>query len=63
MGTGQESAKVINDALLKDIRDAVGSIEYGVITIKVHASKIVQIDVTERKRYDDIWRVEEGAGI
>jgi hypothetical protein len=63
MGTGQESARVINDALLKDIRDAVGSIEYGVITIKVHASKIVQIDVTERKRYDDIWRVEEGAGI
>jgi hypothetical protein len=63
MATDQKSAKVINDALIKDIREAVGSIEYGVITIKVHASKIIQIDVTQRKRYDDIWRVEEGAGI
>jgi hypothetical protein len=63
MGSNQEPSKIINDALVKDIRDAVGSLEYGVITVKVHASRIIQIDVTERKRFDDIWKLEEGGGI
>lgn len=63
MSPTQDSAQVINDALLNDIRRAVAGLQYGVITVKVQASKIVQLDVTERKRYDDIWRVEGGAGI
>jgi hypothetical protein len=63
MSAAQASAQVINDALIADIRKAVETLDYGVITVKVQASKIVQLDVTERKRYDDIWRIEGGAGI
>jgi len=63
MSESKDPSPIINDALVKDIRDAVKHLEYGVITIKVHASRIIQIDVTERKRYDDIWRVEGGGGI
>ncbi len=63
MDSNPKTARIVNDALLKDIRDAVGTLEYGVITVKVQASRIVQVDVTERKRYDDVWRLEEGGGI
>ena len=59
----KNSGEIINDALVKDIRDAVSRLEYGDIIIKVHNSKIVQIDVTERKRFNDVWKVEEGGGI
>ena len=54
---------IVNDAIVKDIRDAVSSIDYGTVLIKVHDAKIVQIEVTERKRFDDIWKLEEGGGI
>lgn len=54
--------KIINDAIIKDIYDAVGSLAYGTITIKVHNAKITQIEVTEKKRFDDLWG-EEGGGI
>ena len=58
-----DKGSIINDALVKEIREAVSKLEYGVVTIKVHASKIIQIDVTERRRYDDLWRIDEGGGI
>lgn len=54
---------IVNDAIIKDIADAVYGLEYGVIEIKVHNSKIIQIEVTERKRFDDVWKVEGGGGI
>ena len=54
---------LVNDAILKDIRDAVSSLDYGIVTIKVHESKIVQFEVTQRKRFDDVWRLEAGDGI
>ncbi|MBF0477972.1 MAG: YezD family protein [Candidatus Omnitrophica bacterium] len=53
----------INDTILKNIREAIGSIDFGSVEIKIHDSKIVQIEVTERKRFDDIWRIEGGGGI
>ena len=31
--------------------------------IKVHQSKIVQIEVTQKKRYDQVWDLEGGGGI
>ena len=55
--------KLLNDSILRDIGDALASLEYGVVSIKVHDSKIVQIEVTERKRFDEIWKVEDGSGI
>lgn len=63
MSLKQNQKNIVNDAILKEIRDAIEPLEFGIVTIKVHGSKIIQIEVTEKKRFDDIWRVEEGGGI
>jgi hypothetical protein len=63
MSIKQKPKNIVNDAIIKEISDAVGSLDYGTVTVKVHNSKIIQIDVSERKRFDDVWRVEEGGGI
>lgn len=63
MSNNKNSRKFLNDSIIKEISDAVGSLDYGTVTIKVHDSKIIQIDVSERKRFDDVWRLEEGGGI
>ncbi len=63
MSGRHNSKNIVNDAIIKDIADAVGSLDYGTVTIKVHESKIIQIEITEKKRFDDVWRVEGGSGI
>ena len=63
MSTKQNTKNIVNDAIVKDIATAIGSLEYGTVTIKVHETKIIQIEVTEKKRFDDVWRVEGGGGI
>jgi len=57
------SKNIVNDAIIKDIAQAVGSLEYGTVTLKVHDRKIIQVEVAEKKRFDDVWKVEEGGGI
>ncbi|MDD5155127.1 MAG: YezD family protein [Candidatus Omnitrophica bacterium] len=59
----QNTKKILNDTIIKDISDAVGSLEYGAVTIKVHDKKITQIEIAKRKRFDDVWKLEEGGGI
>ena len=54
---------IVHDAIIKEISDALGSLEYGTVTIKVHDRKITQVEVAERKRFDEVWKVEEGGGI
>ncbi len=54
---------IVNDAIIKDVRDAVTGLDYGTVLIKIHDSRIIQIEVTTRKRFDDVWKVEEGGGI
>lgn len=54
---------IVNDAIIKDIRDAVKNLKYGSVTIKVHDSRIVQIEVSQKSRFDDIWLIEKGGGI
>jgi hypothetical protein len=63
MSTKQSPKNIVNDAIIKDIAAAIGSLEYGTVTIKIHETKIIQIEVTEKKRFDDVWRVEGGGGI
>lgn len=63
MSDNQNSRKFLNDSIIKEISDAVESLEYGEVHIKVHNKKITQIEIAERKRFDDIWKVEEGGGI
>ncbi|MGA2401941.1 MAG: DUF2292 domain-containing protein [Syntrophobacteraceae bacterium] len=57
--------KIVNDAIIKDIAEKVHGIELGTITISVYDSRIVQVDITttEKKRFDDVWLLENGGGI
>ena len=52
-----------NDAIIRDIRNAVIGLDYGTVTIKVHNTKITQIEITHKRRYDDGNWVEKGSGI
>jgi hypothetical protein len=63
MSVRQNPKNIVNDAIIKDIASAVGSLEYGSVMIKVHDKKIIQIEVAEKKRFDDVWRLEGGGGI
>ena len=54
---------ILNDAIIKDIADTIEGLKFGEITIKVHNSKIVQMEVSKKSRFDDIWNIEEGGGI
>lgn len=54
---------VVNDAILKDLGEALRKLNFGTILIKVHDSKIIQIEVTEKQRFDDVWHLEGGGGI
>lgn len=54
---------IVNDAIIKDLADKIVELKFGSIAIKVHDSKIVQIEVSHKNRFDDIWLIEEGGGI
>jgi len=54
---------IVNDAIIKEISDAVETLGYGTVTVKVHDRKITQVEVAEKKRFDDVWKIEEGGGI
>jgi len=54
---------IVNDAIIKNIAQAVDSLEYGTVTVKVHDRKITQVEVAQRKRFEDVWKIEEGGGI
>ena len=58
-----KNKNIVNDAIIKDIAQALNGLEFGTIAIKVHNSKIIQIEVTEKKRFDDVWLIGEGGGI
>lgn len=61
--TAAVQKNVINDAIIKDISESVRGLSFGTVTIKIHNSKIVQIEVTQNKRFDDVWTAEGGGGI
>ncbi|WP_338555059.1 YezD family protein [Paenibacillus sp. KS-LC4] len=42
----------VDQQWLKRIADQVGGLQYGSVNITVHDGRIVQIDRTERTRYD-----------
>jgi hypothetical protein len=52
-----------NDAILKELAVSLSSLKYGEIVIKVHDSKIIQIEKTEKIRYDITRCIEQGGGI
>ncbi len=54
-----DQKKIVNDAILKDISDAVRRLAFGTVTIKIHHSKIVQVEIAENQRFDDVWTTEQ----
>ncbi len=63
MDSRQIEKSIVNDVIVKKIIEALDSLKYGYVQITVHNSRVVQIDKTEKTRFDDIWRVENGGGI
>ncbi len=59
----QFKKNIVNDAILKEISDAIHHLAFGTVTIKINHSKIVQLEVSENRRFDDVWSVEGGGGI
>jgi len=57
------SDQTTNDAIIRDIKTAITELDYGTVTIKVHNSKITQIEITQKRRYDDSGLYEKGGGI
>jgi len=60
MNKGKTDKNIVNDAIIKDISDSVHNLRYGTVTITVHNSKIVQVEVAQKNRFDDVWLVEGG---
>jgi hypothetical protein len=54
---------VFNDTALKELAAAAKTIKYGQILITVHNSRIVQIDKTEKLRFDSPVYYDKGGGI
>ena len=54
---------IVNDAIIKNIADSIHGLSYGTVTITVHSSKIVQIEVSQKSRFDEVWTLQEGGGI
>jgi hypothetical protein len=51
-----------NDAIIRDIKNAIAGLDYGTVMIKIHNAKIVQIEITQKKRFDT-GLFEKGGGI
>jgi hypothetical protein len=63
MSIQQPGRNIINDAIIKDISESIHGLNFGTVMITVHNSKIVQIEISKKSRFDDIWMVQEGEGI
>ena len=59
----QNQKSIVNEAIIKEIIAALNSLRYGQVQITVHNSKIVQIEKTEKMRFDEIGLTENGGGI
>ncbi len=57
-----KKASIINDAIFKDIADILKGLKFGEVIIKVHDSKIIQVEKTEKSRYES-YHHEQGGGI
>jgi hypothetical protein len=61
--SGQEQKDVLPEVVLQELRNAIGRLKFGTITIKVHGSKVTQIEIAEKKRFDGVAGFSEGEGI
>ena len=57
------NAEALNERAMKELLTSVKTLKYGHILITVHDSKIVQVDKTEKLRFNDSPYYEKGSGI
>ncbi len=53
---------IINDAILKNIHNAVHDLKTGIVVIRVKEFKITRIETTREQNFEEVW-IEEGSGI
>lgn len=46
---GSEDARILNESL-NNVREALEGLRFGNVSLTVHEGRVVQIDVTEKKR-------------
>lgn len=63
MSVKEPNKKFINETILQDVLETAVKIEYGTIILKIHDSSIVQMEVTEKYRFQNTDLVEKGGGI
>lgn len=63
MSAKQFNKNIVNDAIIKNVSESIHGLSFGTVMITVHNSKIVQIEVSQKSRFDDVWTVQEGGGI
>lgn len=56
--TNPNRTREVNEKIVREISAAVSHLQYGNIVITVHNSKIVQMDTTEKNRFDHVWLME-----
>jgi len=56
----ENQKNIVNDAIIKDISKSIHGLRFGTVVITVHNARIVQIEVTEKNRFDDVWHLEGG---
>ena len=59
MSLKQHHKTTVNDAMVKEIVEALHGLRYGYVQIVVHDSRIVQIEKTEKTRFDDVRPTEK----
>ncbi|MCX5712300.1 MAG: DUF2292 domain-containing protein [Candidatus Omnitrophica bacterium] len=61
--TKEHNKNIINDSIIKDISEKIHGLKFGTVSITVHNSKIVQVEVAQKSRFEDVWLIGEGGGI
>jgi len=59
----QEFRSASTDAIVQELKGIIEALKFGTITIKVHNGRIVQVEITEKKRFDVPMEFEKGGGI
>jgi hypothetical protein len=59
----QESRDVSTDTVIQELKKAIEALKYGMVTIKVHNGKITQVEITEKRRFNEPLEFEKGDGI
>jgi hypothetical protein len=59
----KDNIEAANEKIVKELGDVVKSIKFGQLVITIHNSKIVQVDRTEKYRYQEANYFERGSRI